>query len=153
MVKGLSWSGLSGWGWCRGSKLAWISDLQGTLTTRATNDVSKAPEHWDPRECVCVWGRRVISVFASRKSQQQTMRIQKLSQQGTKISHWRDGHLKVPGSKWVFSVPLQACPLPSGSRGWVVLHLRRGHGFGRQSWVDKVFFDLCSLQGVSCIRE
>lgn len=56
MVKGLSWSGLSGWGWCRGSKLAWISDLQGTLTTGATNDASKAPEHWDPRDWVCVFG-------------------------------------------------------------------------------------------------
>lgn len=83
MVKGLSWVGSLAEAGAEG-----VSPT-GSLICRdthhqTTNDVSKAPEHWDPRECVCVWGRRVISVFASRKSQQQTMRIQKLSQQGTK---------------------------------------------------------------------
>lgn len=37
-------------------------------------------------------------MFTSRKSQQQALRIQKLSQQGTESSHWRDGLLKVLGS-------------------------------------------------------
>lgn len=45
MVKGLSWSELSGRGWYSRGELIWISSLQSTLITWATADASEAPEH------------------------------------------------------------------------------------------------------------
>lgn len=100
MVKGLSWSGLSGWGWCSRSELDWISNLQDILRTWVTLMPLRPwstgiPEtHVCKCVCVCVCvlsGEGGISVFTSRKSLYQPPRIRKPSQPGTETIPWRDG--------------------------------------------------------------